>query len=54
LSAAHLHDTFGALGLTDPVDGEVEQPEVPEAAAHLDDARKPELDPQPTEVELAY
>jgi peptidoglycan/xylan/chitin deacetylase (PgdA/CDA1 family) len=54
LSAAHLHDTFGGLGLTDPVDGEVEQPEVPEAAAHLDVPRKPELDPQPTEVELAY
>ena len=27
LSAAHLHDTFGALGLTAPVDGAVDQPE---------------------------
>jgi len=41
LSAAHLLDTFGALGLTAPVDGEVAQPE-------------PKLDPQPTEGELAY
>ncbi|HEX9103230.1 MAG TPA: polysaccharide deacetylase family protein [Polyangia bacterium] len=46
LSAAHLHDTFGALGLTTPVDGAVAPP-----------AERPlqhELDPQPTEVELAY
>ena len=42
LSAAQLHDTFGALGLTDPIDGSVEQPEI----------QPP--DPQPTEVELAY
>lgn len=46
LSAAHLHDTFGALGLTTPVDGAIAQPETQE----LDDD---ELDPQPTEVELA-
>lgn len=49
LSAAHLHDTFGALGFTNPVDGEVAQPEVPDAPQS-----QPELDPQPTEVELAY
>ena len=47
LSAAHLHDTFGSLGLTAPVDGEVAQAELPEP---LDD----DLDSQPTEVELAY
>ncbi|HEY2745804.1 MAG TPA: polysaccharide deacetylase family protein [Polyangia bacterium] len=49
LSAAHLHDTFGALGLTTPVDGEVAQTEdepQPQAAS--------ESDSQPTEVELAY
>jgi peptidoglycan/xylan/chitin deacetylase (PgdA/CDA1 family) len=48
LSAAHLHDTFGTLGLTAPVDGAVAQHELCEAC---DDD---ELDPQPTEVELAY
>jgi peptidoglycan/xylan/chitin deacetylase (PgdA/CDA1 family) len=47
LSAAHLHDTFGTLGLTAPVDGEVAEAERPEP---LDD----DLDSQPTEVELAY
>jgi peptidoglycan/xylan/chitin deacetylase (PgdA/CDA1 family) len=41
LSAAHLHDLFGALGLTTPVDGAV--------------APAQNLEPsQPTEVELAY
>ncbi len=46
LSLAHLHDTFGALGLTDPVDGEVRLPERP--LEPIDD------DFTPTEVELAY
>ena len=44
LSAAHLHDTFGSLGLTTPVEGEVPDAERPTEA---------EADPQPTEVELA-
>ncbi len=46
ISAANLHDTFGELGLTRPVDGEVaDEPERPYV---------PEVDSQPTEVELAY
>ena len=48
ISAAHLHDSFGALGLTTPVDGEVAEP---------DEEPQRDLDPndsQPTEVELAY
>jgi len=47
LSAAHLHDTFGALGLTTPVDGHVD--DAPDAASPSDP-----FDHQPTEVELAY
>ncbi len=46
LSAAQLHDTFGALGLTAPVDGEVPP------LRFARDQQEP--DPQPTEVELAY
>lgn len=52
LSAAHLHDTFGALGLTDPVDGEVAEPG--HAYAQPEQQQPSNLDPQPTEVELAY
>jgi peptidoglycan/xylan/chitin deacetylase (PgdA/CDA1 family) len=58
LSAAHLHDTFGALGLTDPVDGArhddsaEDDPEA--AAAEPEAAAAAVIDPQPTEVELAY
>ena len=47
LSAAHLHDTFGTLGLTTPVDGAVAQAAEPPPEPDA-------LDPQPTEVELAY
>ena len=47
LSAAHLHDTFGALGLTRPVDGEVAPPRPPKQPPEA-------VDPQSTEVELAY
>lgn len=47
LSLAHLHDTFGALGLTRPVDGETEGLANPLDHEHHDDS-------QPTEVELAY
>jgi len=48
VSAANLHDTFGLLGLTTPVDGSVDQPEEPQT--HED-----QLDPEPTtEVEIAY
>ena len=65
LSAAHLHDTFGALGLTAPVDGAVEQPDetphpeaAPDETAHQESPHhdsEPQLaDSQPTEVELAY
>jgi peptidoglycan/xylan/chitin deacetylase (PgdA/CDA1 family) len=53
LSAAHLHDTFGALGLTDPVDGEVAQPESHEPEREDAHQQPSNLDPQPTEVELA-
>jgi peptidoglycan/xylan/chitin deacetylase (PgdA/CDA1 family) len=42
LSAAHLHDTFGALGLTAPIDGAIA------------DVHPQPDDSQPTEVELAY
>ncbi|MDB4970136.1 MAG: Polysaccharide deacetylase [Myxococcales bacterium] len=54
LSAAHLHDVFGALGLTKPVDGERS-----EAENHFEPNRmrssNTDSDPQPpTEVELAY
>jgi peptidoglycan/xylan/chitin deacetylase (PgdA/CDA1 family) len=44
LSAAHLHDTFGTLGLTLRVDG---------AVASLDEHAPGDRDPKPTEVELA-
>jgi len=47
LSAAHLHDTFGTLGLTAPVDGAVADPQPDPDSARPDDT-------QPTEVELAY
>lgn len=47
LSTANLHDSFGALGLTAPVDGEVLQP--------TDDDDEPhDQSPSPAEVELAY
>jgi peptidoglycan/xylan/chitin deacetylase (PgdA/CDA1 family) len=46
LSAAHLHDTFGALGLTEPVDGTVRDAEDPFDHENCE--------PWPTEVELAY
>jgi peptidoglycan/xylan/chitin deacetylase (PgdA/CDA1 family) len=42
LSAAHLHDTFGALGLTAPIDGEVPSGDYDHEQQHS------------TEVELAY
>ena len=48
LSAAHLHDTFGALGLTHPIDGEVPSPTPPSPP------NEEIIDSQPTEVELAY
>ena len=52
LSAAHLHDLFGTLGLTRPVDGEVL---APENRVELNPIPRHESDPhQPTEVELAY
>ncbi|MCU1282990.1 MAG: polysaccharide deacetylase [bacterium] len=57
LSAAHLHDTFGALGFTEPVDGEVLQHDHRRQHQEDDDdhqALKRDFDSQPTEVELAY
>jgi peptidoglycan/xylan/chitin deacetylase (PgdA/CDA1 family) len=48
LSAAQLHDLFGALGLTTPVDGEMLHPHPEIVRSHNN------YIPQPTEVEFAY
>ncbi|MCU1278834.1 MAG: polysaccharide deacetylase, partial [bacterium] len=52
LSAAHLHDTFGALGLTDPVDGEVVGGDYDHV--HVPDRGRAVAEGSPTEVEIAY
>jgi peptidoglycan/xylan/chitin deacetylase (PgdA/CDA1 family) len=54
LSAAHLHDLFGALGLTNPVDGEMHQPENLSAYSPICPIDFDSDTHQPTEVELAY
>jgi peptidoglycan/xylan/chitin deacetylase (PgdA/CDA1 family) len=63
LSAAHLHDLFGALGLTRPVDGEMLHPNREIVQSHNKSSPSPGEEivqshnndiPQPTEVELAY
>ncbi len=57
LSAANLHDLFGALGLTHPVDGAMEQAgqTTTHDAPSSDDATAAETsNSPPTEVELAY
>ncbi|HEX4462845.1 MAG TPA: polysaccharide deacetylase family protein [Polyangia bacterium] len=61
LSAANLHDLFGVLGLTHPVDGAMEQAGVtattttPTTASSSDGANDDETSNlPPTEVELAY
>jgi peptidoglycan/xylan/chitin deacetylase (PgdA/CDA1 family) len=60
LSAAHLHDLFGLLGLTAPLDGFMEQAHNKIVQLHNnerttpDDGAQTHDDPEPTEVELAY
>ena len=53
LSAAHLHDLFGTLGFTKPVDGAVTGTENL-SQAQPDRPVEPHEPSQPTEVELAY
>lgn len=60
LSAAHLHDLFGALALTAPVDGEVSarpiivHPHNNPTPSRPNIVRPHNNDSQPTEVELAH
>jgi hypothetical protein len=54
LSAAHLHDLFGALGLTRPVDGEMHQAENLSLQTPMRPIDFDSDTHQPTEVELAY
>jgi peptidoglycan/xylan/chitin deacetylase (PgdA/CDA1 family) len=52
LSAAHLHDLFGALGLTTPIDGDVDDASAQQDADVVVQTHNNDL--APTEVELAY
>jgi hypothetical protein len=62
LSAAHLHDLFGALGLTTPVDGDLDGAVAQRTERFVmqthnepdDDPAEPNDHLPPTEVELAY